>query len=174
MIIPTQIRAARALIGWTQADLARASGLAEVSIKKIEGGGTDPRVGSLRAIETALTEAGVVFIPENGGGVGVRLFKEPLVGWKQVSVAFASGEPIRTAFDQAFFAGPIDPDIALFSRATRDMKTEVFLVPPKAARQTDRLPGHWQPAVNPSLFAWSLEMGPSDAWERFRLPANRN
>jgi predicted transcriptional regulator len=74
-----QIRAARALIGWTQADLARASGVSEIAIKNMERGKTDPRMSTLSAIERAFAEAGVMFL-ESGdirtGGPGGRL-KDP-------------------------------------------------------------------------------------------------
>lgn len=76
MITPAQIRAARALIGWKQTDLASASGVSEMSIKNIERGATDPRVSTLQALQEALEGAGVVFL-DNGhmvaGGPGVRL-----------------------------------------------------------------------------------------------------
>lgn len=72
-----QIRAARALLRWEQRDLAKASGISLPSVKRLE---TQP--GPLAAQERtivelrhALEEAGVEFIPENGGGAGVRLKK---------------------------------------------------------------------------------------------------
>jgi len=73
MITPAQIRAARALIGWKQTELAAAAGLSEMSVKNIERGSTDPRVSTLEAIRQALEAAGVIFIPSNGNGPGVRL-----------------------------------------------------------------------------------------------------
>ena len=76
MILPSQIRAARALIAWRQVDLAKAAGVSEISIKNIERGATDPRVSTLNAIANALKKAGVIFTPENGDGPGVKLRKE--------------------------------------------------------------------------------------------------
>lgn len=76
MITPAQIRAARALIGWKQTDLAAASGIAEISIKNIERGATDPRGSTLAAIQNAFSQAGVVFLDPGDtrdGGHGVRL-----------------------------------------------------------------------------------------------------
>lgn len=73
---PSQIKAARAMLGWTQVQLARAAGISEMSIKKIERGETDPRVSTLTAIQTALESSGVVFLNEGDtvpGGPGVRL-----------------------------------------------------------------------------------------------------
>lgn len=76
MISPAQIRAARALIGWKQTDLALASGVSEMSVKNIERGVTDPRVSTLQALQSALEERGVVFLDPGvmrEGGAGVRL-----------------------------------------------------------------------------------------------------
>jgi transcriptional regulator with XRE-family HTH domain len=69
------VKAARALLGWSQADLAQASGVSEPTIKRLEAAGGDvggrPQTGA--AIRAALEEAGVMFLEENGGGPGVRL-----------------------------------------------------------------------------------------------------
>src|SRR5215472_9219917 len=43
MIRSGQIRAARGLLDWTQAQLARAAGLSQVAVKNLERGRTDPR-----------------------------------------------------------------------------------------------------------------------------------
>jgi predicted transcriptional regulator len=76
MITRAQIRAARALIGWTQADLAQASGVSQVAIKNIERGSTDPRLSTINSIETAFDQAGVILLDPGDtrdGGTGVRL-----------------------------------------------------------------------------------------------------
>ncbi|HEV7254777.1 MAG TPA: helix-turn-helix transcriptional regulator [Mesorhizobium sp.] len=73
MITPTQIRGARAMLGLTQAELARAAGISTTGLNNIERGDADPKASTLRAIQAALEAAGVQFIPENGGGAGVRL-----------------------------------------------------------------------------------------------------
>lgn len=76
MINPAQIRAARALIGWKQTDLAKASGVSEMSVKNIERGVTDPRASTLQALQDALEQGGVVFLDPGSnrdGGHGVRL-----------------------------------------------------------------------------------------------------
>jgi transcriptional regulator with XRE-family HTH domain len=74
MITANQIKAARALIGWRQADLASASGVSEISIKNIERGATDPRTSTLSAVARALEQAGIEFT--NGGQPGVRMKKK--------------------------------------------------------------------------------------------------
>lgn len=75
MINAEQIRGARALLGMTQAKLAELAGISTTGLNNIERGGSDPKASTLRAITTALEAAGVQFIPENGGGAGVRLAK---------------------------------------------------------------------------------------------------
>ena len=76
MITRGQIRAARGLLGWTQAELAKAAGLSEVAVKNLERGRTDPRVSTLTAIQEAFDRAGLVFLDPGdtrNGGSGVRL-----------------------------------------------------------------------------------------------------
>jgi DNA-binding XRE family transcriptional regulator len=78
MLTPAQIRAARALVGWSQVDLADASGVALQSIKNIETGKTDPRLSTATALRAALEKAGVIFLDDGqsvSGGSGVRLVK---------------------------------------------------------------------------------------------------
>lgn len=59
MITAKQIKAARALVGWKQSDLAEASGLAEVTIRVLEQGRGDPRLSTLQKIEAAFVKVGV-------------------------------------------------------------------------------------------------------------------
>lgn len=69
MIDCRQIRAARALLNWSQVDLARAAGMATSSVKNIEGGAASPRAETIDQILAALETNGVDFTP----GSGVRL-----------------------------------------------------------------------------------------------------
>lgn len=66
---PGQSRAARGLLGWSTADLARASGLDEGFVTGFEAGTGDPASGQIEALRSALMREGVVFT----GGDGVRL-----------------------------------------------------------------------------------------------------
>jgi transcriptional regulator with XRE-family HTH domain len=69
-----QVRAARALLGWTQVDLAAAAEIALPTVKRYETGTRTPIPVIMAAIRRALEDAGVEFIPAKGGkGVGVRL-----------------------------------------------------------------------------------------------------
>ncbi|BAU89659.1 XRE family transcriptional regulator [Methylorubrum populi] len=73
----SQLRAARALLGWSQDRLSEASGVSLPTIKRLEPGegSLQTRVETLNKLQTALEAAGVLFIGENGEGPGVRLKK---------------------------------------------------------------------------------------------------
>lgn len=78
MLTAEQVRAARALLRMEQKELAERAGVSLPSIKRLEqmeGTLTATRVSTIEAIRAALEKAGVRFIPENGGGAGVRLAK---------------------------------------------------------------------------------------------------
>lgn len=77
-ITSEQLRAARALIRWEQRHLADASGVSLPSIKRLEThpGPLAAQPLTLAALISALEKAGVMFVPENGEGPGVRLMKK--------------------------------------------------------------------------------------------------
>ena len=70
-----QCRAAKGLLAWTQDELARMAGVSIVTVRNFENEKTTPQRASLDVIRRAIELAGVEFIAENGGGVGVRLRK---------------------------------------------------------------------------------------------------
>ena len=72
---PAQSRAGRALLDWSQMQLADASNLGESTIRDFEKGRRVPTTNNLAAIRAALEAAGVIFVDENGEGPGVRLKK---------------------------------------------------------------------------------------------------
>ena len=71
-----QIKAARALLGWSQDDLAARSGVSQPTIKRLEaeGGELGGRAETGEKIRRALQKAGIEFT--NGDGPGVRLRKK--------------------------------------------------------------------------------------------------
>jgi transcriptional regulator with XRE-family HTH domain len=75
VITGNQIKAARALIGWSQDELAKRAGVGVVTVKRFET--SDVLMGtlnSLRKVEAAFSKAGVEFIlPGPDGGPGVRM-----------------------------------------------------------------------------------------------------
>ena len=81
MIVGAQMRAARALLGLDQRDLARLSGLSLPTIQRMESspGSVRAVVGSLERVLEAFTAGGVELIadgaPSSGLGFGVRLIQ---------------------------------------------------------------------------------------------------
>jgi transcriptional regulator with XRE-family HTH domain len=66
-----QCRAARALLGWSQAELAYQARVAIKTVADFERGMTAPHRRTLAQIAEALEDAGVQFL--NGGAPGVQL-----------------------------------------------------------------------------------------------------
>jgi DNA-binding XRE family transcriptional regulator len=66
MLDDKQIRAARALLDWTQETLAERSGVARATIKNVESRMTLPRMETANALQRAFEEAGVEFLPASG------------------------------------------------------------------------------------------------------------
>ena len=64
------------MLGWSQELLARNAGVSRQTIVDFERSLRVPIANNLAAIVTALEGAGIEFIPENGGGAGVR-FRNP-------------------------------------------------------------------------------------------------
>ena len=76
MIFSREIRAARALLGWSQVELATAASVGVATVRRLETAGSEIRgsVDTVWKIQRALENAGIEFIPaEAGRGPGVRL-----------------------------------------------------------------------------------------------------
>ncbi len=87
MTSPAQLKAARALVGLSQPEVAKRTGLSTMSIKRAEGSGAPTASAEVAAaIRAALESAGVIFIDENGEGAGVRLRKAGGGGAKAASI----------------------------------------------------------------------------------------
>jgi transcriptional regulator with XRE-family HTH domain len=78
MLQSAQIRAARALLGWKQDDLAKAANIGIATIRRIEGqdGPVMGYVSTLMRIQSAFQGAGILFLDNDaGGGIGIRLIR---------------------------------------------------------------------------------------------------
>jgi transcriptional regulator with XRE-family HTH domain len=75
MIVTPQIRAARGLIGWTQQQLAKATGLSLAAINNLERGIGAPRVQTLHYVQQALERAGVEFTESSGVRLRGEIFE---------------------------------------------------------------------------------------------------
>jgi transcriptional regulator with XRE-family HTH domain len=73
MVTSRQIRAARALLGWTQQALADRSLLAVNTVRAIEQDRPYPKAETLESVRRALAKAGIMFLPDGTMGEGVRL-----------------------------------------------------------------------------------------------------
>ena len=73
MIAAEQCRAARALLKWTQGELAGKAGLALSTIKDFEAERRTPHTSNLAEIERVFMAAGIEFT--NGDAPGVRRHK---------------------------------------------------------------------------------------------------
>jgi transcriptional regulator with XRE-family HTH domain len=76
MLDPAQIRAARALLGWTQEDLSKASGVGTATIQRMEKSNQviSGYVSTLVRLQEAFEKAGILFIDDDEvGGYGLRL-----------------------------------------------------------------------------------------------------
>lgn len=68
---PAQMRMARAALGWGVRELAERASITANTVTRIENG-SDAKRSTLEAIQSTFEAAGIEFIPENGGGAGVR------------------------------------------------------------------------------------------------------
>ncbi len=71
-----QLRAARALLRWSQSTAAEHAAISLETVKRLErmtGNLTRVHVETIEALQQAFEAAGVEFIQANGGGPGVRL-----------------------------------------------------------------------------------------------------
>ncbi len=71
-LIPEQCRAARALLGWSQAALAREANVAKKTVADFERGARTPYGRTLVDIHAALETGGVIFIDGDQPGVKLR------------------------------------------------------------------------------------------------------
>jgi transcriptional regulator with XRE-family HTH domain len=71
----SQVRAARALLGWSQGKLARAAGVGLATLQRIEQseGLVKGNFTTVLKIQKALEQAGIHFTDDEAGEIGVRL-----------------------------------------------------------------------------------------------------
>lgn len=73
MISPRQCKAARALLGWTQAKLADEAEITLDTVSRFENAKSDTRGQAMIAMEAAIRSAGINLIPADGReGEGLR------------------------------------------------------------------------------------------------------
>ena len=100
-VTPAQIRAGRALLGWSVQRLAKEAQVEPADIERYEGDGGMPERGRFRRLASALAQGGVVMIAQSEvstGGVGVRLG----------SLSVSAGHTIELDGEDANDNAPID------------------------------------------------------------------
>lgn len=70
-ISPTQLRAARAWLNWSQAELAQAAGVAKAVVNRYEQGYSVPRAESLEKVQKVLEASGIRFQFDGMKGTGI-------------------------------------------------------------------------------------------------------
>ena len=78
MITSAQIRAARALLDWSRADLSKNSGVGASALMRLESAVGIPsgNIKTFEAVQKAFENAGIEFIGTPEDGPGVRLHKK--------------------------------------------------------------------------------------------------
>lgn len=158
MLSPEQIRAARALVGWKQEDLADASGMSLTAIRSLEMG-YRPRHSTMDAVRTAFEDAGLEFID----GDGVRRRNDAVK-------IYESKDNCDRFFDEVAATAKKDGGSVLVSIKSPSVLTH----PCGSMRQTnlerlellrDSVPVQCllSETIPPQLFATSLEMRPAPA-----------
>ena len=101
MISSRQIKAARSLLGWTQSELAKASGVHLNAINKIETEASEPRSSTLERIKAACEVAGIRFRGQRGVEIKEDVFDV---------ARFEGPDFMRRLLDDAlpFLHGPAD------------------------------------------------------------------
>jgi transcriptional regulator with XRE-family HTH domain len=74
-ITAAQCRAGRALLKWSQRMLAKKSRVGVATIQNFEAEKTEPIAGTLILLRQAFEAAGIEFLPDDNGGIGLRLRK---------------------------------------------------------------------------------------------------
>jgi transcriptional regulator with XRE-family HTH domain len=79
-LTPSQCRAARGLLDWTQDELAEHAGLSRSTVRGFERRHHDLQAASEQRIVRTFAEAGVQLIPAGTAGPGVRLMRAEPAG----------------------------------------------------------------------------------------------
>lgn len=129
----------RAALAWSTAELAARAAVGSNTVNRFEAG-QDARISSVEKMRLALEAAGILFIPENGEGPGVRLRK----GMVPAPLATVSPAELKVSADNARIhaAGTVDRAMDALDATgqekaeRRDLLTAVPEVVKKARRKS--------------------------------------
>lgn len=111
---PSQLRAGRGLLNWSQPDLAKAAGVSLPTVKRAELESVIVSPKTLGQLRDTMEAAGVIFVFENGEGPGVRFRK----GMKPPKAG-------KAAVDEPAPAPPAEPEPPAPAAAPRDAPLRV-------------------------------------------------
>ena len=133
LISSEQVRAARALLRWEQADLVRASGVSLATLKRLERkpGPLSGQAKTAEALRAALEAAGVEFT--SGGQPRVSLKRQGGVGTRFAAGEFASSSGtglmgVGTRFAAGEFARVVEQLRELTDRASAEVPSKEELL----------------------------------------------
>jgi len=73
MIDGRQVRAARAMLGWSREELLDAAGISMSALLRLEGALADTRISTLSKVVRTLNQAGIEFVSREDGAIGVMM-----------------------------------------------------------------------------------------------------
>jgi predicted transcriptional regulator len=73
MIDGRQIRAARGILGWSREELLAVADVSKSALLRMESGLADTRGSTILKVMKALEDAGIEFISQDDGAIGVLL-----------------------------------------------------------------------------------------------------
>jgi transcriptional regulator with XRE-family HTH domain len=133
-----QIKAARALLGWTQSDLATAAHLSLPAIAKLESGLSHPRSDTMDALRGAFERNGIEFLDSPGVQMRKEAFRVDVLHgrdgiyriWHDIEVSLAGGgEILISNVDEALWASTFGDKFWEMLRRRAEMQiTERVLV----------------------------------------------
>jgi transcriptional regulator with XRE-family HTH domain len=109
-ISAAQTRAARALLDWSQEQLAENAQVARATVADFERDNRAPMRQNLVAIRASLEAAGIQFIPENGGGAGVR-FRKVELEFESTAIPDGDGVMIPVRFREVQYRATITREV---------------------------------------------------------------
>ncbi len=162
-----QLKAARALLAWSQADLAQHSGVSEPTIARLESedGLLGGKIDTMEKILNAISQAGVTFIAATNGGFGVQLSKKAAKSYLGNDYSVADdAKPIKS--DQGYDFGAIQCKMARIALGwgTRDLAEAASVSPDTIARleRGEQLKSSTLAAVRTAFEAAGIEFIPEN------------
>ena len=73
LVYAAQVRAARALLGWSQGELAERAGISKQSVNRIESSNMDARMTTVSALGEAFRSAGVEMCEDHTGIIRIAI-----------------------------------------------------------------------------------------------------